>query len=58
MELTKILYHFDNLCPIETNVKINLHVTNKFSKFNTDQNRSLMIQLLNDYTTNKYERVN
>ena len=57
MKLTKTLYHFDNLLPIETNVKINLHVNNNFTIFNTDSNRVLIIELLNDYVTNKYERV-
>ena len=58
MKVIDLVYQTEKVLPIETNVKKSLHVNNNFSIFNTDHNRSLIIELLNDYTTNKFERVN
>ncbi len=56
MKTTNKVYQSEKVYPIETNVKLNLHVTKEFTIFNTDHNRSLIIELLSDYTTNKFER--
>ncbi len=56
MENLNKVYRSEKVLPIETNVEINLHLNNNFSIFNTRSNRALMIELLNEYLTNKFER--